>query len=204
MAGPAIRAIRFHVPGSQPDYSPPARLETDEPSIFLELLTPGDAAAKLELEQANADHLAIYNMGSKLSNEEEMHKHLLALRGLARQGLLAHYKMIHSGRYVGELGLTRIGRRDPSPWVYYFIEEASQGRRIAKRAVSRLVRFAFEDWEVQEVRAGIRPSNEPSQRLAARVGFEPTGLPAMLLSRAADREATSEGQDGPLLWRLTV
>ncbi len=183
---------------------PPQRLRTENPYTTLELLTPNDADEKFFYEQTNATHLARYNMGSNCDTVEQVYDNLLSIYALARNGLLAPYKIVHQGLYLGEVCMSHSeSESDGVTWISWHIGESWQGRRIAKHSVSRAVRFAFEGWDSKAVQAGIRPSNLSSQRLAKSVGFSPTTRvdePKKL--RIVPDNSSETPNDSPIAWTI--
>lgn len=57
----------------------------------------------------------------------------------------------------------------------YFLAEAHWGKGIASEAVSRVVRFLFQEVEVNRIQAEVMPANEPSKRVLLKNGFKYEG-----------------------------
>lgn len=83
---------------------------------------------------------------------------------------------------LGSVGLHRIGavRREGSSFfpneVGYWLAPAARGRGVATRAVRLVVRWAFETLGLERVEASTVVGNVASERVVARVGFEPVGV----------------------------
>ncbi|MFG0326201.1 MAG: GNAT family N-acetyltransferase [Phycisphaerales bacterium JB037] len=120
----------------------------------------------MPLHEEGEDDDALFDRQLTLTNEGEA-----TGRALRRVGVL------DSGELVGAFNLVHIVRgltleADANWWV----DAAHAGRGLATEGVQALVDFALADLPhglgLTTVVAGIVPDNLPSQRVAARVGFE--------------------------------
>lgn len=57
----------------------------------------------------------------------------------------------------------------------YYLAEAHWGKGIASEAVSRVVRFLFQDAGVNRIQAEVMPANEASKRVLLKNGFQYEG-----------------------------
>lgn len=57
----------------------------------------------------------------------------------------------------------------------YFLAEAHWGKGIASEAVSRVVRFLFQEVEVNRIQAEVMPANEVSKQVLLKNGFKYEG-----------------------------
>ncbi|MCR2807105.1 GNAT family N-acetyltransferase [Paenibacillus soyae] len=60
--------------------------------------------------------------------------------------------------------------------VGYFLAESSWGRGVATNALGLLVRFLFEEANVNRIQAEVMPGNESSKRVLLKNGFVREGL----------------------------
>lgn len=77
--------------------------------------------------------------------------------------------IMRDGRLLGAVGL--IPERPGSVEVAYWLRPEERGRGIASRAVLAATLWTHDELAVPHVWLEIEPGNEPSQRLAERVGF---------------------------------
>ncbi|QQZ58526.1 GNAT family N-acetyltransferase [Paenibacillus sonchi] len=57
----------------------------------------------------------------------------------------------------------------------YFLAEAHWGKGLASEAVSRVVRFLFQEVEVNRIQAEVMPANDVSKRVLLKNGFKYEG-----------------------------
>jgi RimJ/RimL family protein N-acetyltransferase len=75
------------------------------------------------------------------------------------------------GRMVGVVDLDGIAEREGS--LGYWLDRAAWGRGYAFEAAHAVMRFAFEDVGLSQLRAGHAHDNPASGRVLARLGFSP-------------------------------
>jgi ribosomal-protein-alanine N-acetyltransferase len=74
-----------------------------------------------------------------------------------------------SGAFLGSCGLSGLGEN--SFEVYYAVLPAHQGKGIASEAMRALVDYSFRTLGIDELVAFVSPENEPSVRVAEKLGF---------------------------------
>jgi ribosomal-protein-alanine N-acetyltransferase len=80
------------------------------------------------------------------------------------------------GRIVGTVGYHDWDRRRRLAKVSYELVPEARGQGLAGEAVVEVLRYGFQDLGLERVLAEIHPDNEPSRRLATRLGFEETDV----------------------------
>lgn len=77
---------------------------------------------------------------------------------------------------IGELGITRITRGlHHDCRLCYAVHPAYEGRGIANEAVRALIRYVFEELGLHRIEASHALTNQRSERLLQRLGFERVG-----------------------------
>jgi len=81
------------------------------------------------------------------------------------------------GRFAGEVSLGSV-QRGPFQMGYigYWIDEALAGHGYVPEGVVLLVRHAFEALDLHRLEAAIVPRNEPSRRVAEKLGLRDEGI----------------------------
>ena len=121
-----------------------------------------------------------------------------ALRSEAKRGTILPYVIELDGRYVGQLTVGNIQRGAVrSAWIGYWIDSEHFGGGIATAAVALGVDHCFGRVGLHRLDATVRPANQASQAVLAKVGFRNEGL----LKRYMD--VNSQWRDH-LLFALTV
>lgn len=80
-------------------------------------------------------------------------------------------------RFAGEINLGTV-QRGPyqNAYVGYWIDEAAAGHSYVPEAFVVLCRFAFEDLALHRLQASIIPRNQPSHRVAEKLGLRNEGV----------------------------
>ena len=139
----------------------------------------GDAEAQLELILRNRNFLAAYE-----PPRPDSHYTLAGQRELVSLDRLrwdegtrfAFGVFGPSGDVCGRVALDNVVM---GAWhnatIGYYVDEASNGRGIATRAVLLAVRFGFESAGLHRVQAGVMPRNRASARVLSKLGFRREG-----------------------------
>lgn len=77
----------------------------------------------------------------------------------------------HEGRFVGLVDIDGIG--DGEGKLGYWLDHAVWGRGYATEAAAAIVRFAFAEAGLQQLRAGHTADNAASGKVLLKLGFEP-------------------------------
>ncbi|MCB9845344.1 MAG: GNAT family N-acetyltransferase [Phycisphaeraceae bacterium] len=147
--------------------------------VILRALREADEAAYLEMIQESREHL---DRWAPLHHPQEddlaMFRRQLTLARVGDAGGTAWRRVaaLDDGTLVGGFNLNAITRglnfeADANWW----LRASLTGRGLASEAVGAMLDFAFADLPhglgLHRVSCGIVPGNEPSERLARRVGF---------------------------------
>lgn len=77
----------------------------------------------------------------------------------------------HEGRFVGLVDIDRIG--DGQGKLGYWLDRTVWGRGYATEAAAAVVRFAFGEAGLRQLRAGHAADNAASAKVLLKLGFEP-------------------------------
>jgi RimJ/RimL family protein N-acetyltransferase len=80
-----------------------------------------------------------------------------------------------SGEAIGFAGFVQLELDRQEGEIGYVIASAARGRGVAGRAVALLTRWGFDVLGLQRIELRIDPANEPSARVARRVGYRHEG-----------------------------
>ncbi len=80
-----------------------------------------------------------------------------------------------SGEYIGHLNVKNIDWVIPRAELAYFISGEYEGRGIMKEVLTALVKFCFEELEMNRIFVRVLTGNERSYKLAERCGFTKEG-----------------------------
>jgi ribosomal-protein-alanine N-acetyltransferase len=82
-----------------------------------------------------------------------------------------------SGRFAGEINISSI-QRGPfqNAYVGYWIDQAMAGNSYVPEAAVLVFRFAFEELALHRVQVAIIPRNQPSRRVAEKLGLREEGI----------------------------
>jgi [ribosomal protein S5]-alanine N-acetyltransferase len=81
-----------------------------------------------------------------------------------------------SDEVLGSVGMHGLDPATGRASAGYWVAAAARGRGVATRGLRLLCAFAFDQLGVERIELWIQPENEPSRRLAERVGFRREGL----------------------------
>lgn len=121
-------------------------------------------------EPTSADPWAVrHSMGSWPSA-------LGSLRRLARAGVLLPFMITYDDELVGQLTVNNIVRGAlRSAQIGYWVDREHAGRGIVTTAVALVTDHCFGPVGLHRVEVDIRPENNPSRRVVAKLGFREEG-----------------------------
>jgi [ribosomal protein S5]-alanine N-acetyltransferase len=159
----------------------PARMRLQAESTAIRPFASSDLAALLELRRRNLEFMAPFeptrspSFYSRAGQARELDLDDAAWRvgaGFAFAVLDAD----DDDRLIGRVALGNVVR---GPWqnatLGYWIDEAAGSRGHCTRAVTLIVRFAFEHAGLHRVQPAIMPRNDRSKRVVEKVGFRHEG-----------------------------
>ena len=164
----------------------PIRLETER--LLLREFRASDVPAYAPM-LADIDVMRYMGEGKTFTADE-------AWRAVA--GMLGHWRLLGYGMWAIEEKATgklvgRAGFLDPPGWpgfeLGWMLGKPYWGRGFATEAAARCLRYAFEELGRERVISLIRPANQPSVRVAERIGEKLAGEVELLGAKALMYEA---------------
>jgi len=149
--------------------------------VGLRPLRMRDAAAWSEVRVRNEAWLAPWEPTSRLPwrerNSVAVYGPMVrALRKQARAGLTLPFAVTLDDVLVGQLTLGNIVRGSfQSAYAGYWVDGRVAGRGVMTWALAMAVDHAFGDVRLHRVEVNIRPENEASRRVVAKLGFREEG-----------------------------
>jgi ribosomal-protein-alanine N-acetyltransferase len=99
-----------------------------------------------------------------------------SLRRLARAGVLLPFMITYEDELVGQLTVSNIVRGAlRSAQIGYWVDRDHAGRGIVTTAVALATDHCFGPVGLHRVEVDIRPENDPSRRVVAKLGFREEG-----------------------------
>ncbi|MEZ8140996.1 GNAT family N-acetyltransferase [Enterovibrio sp. FF113] len=83
--------------------------------------------------------------------------------------------IVYQERVVGNVSFNTICHQLKKVEIGYWLSESYQGKGIASRSVSAMIKMAFEDLGMEKVQIAAAVENLPSRRLCERLGFRLEG-----------------------------
>ena len=100
-----------------------------------------------------------------------------SLRSEARKGRMLPYVIEVDGRFCGQLTIGNVTHGAlRSAWIGYWVSRAVVGRGVATGALALGLDHCFGPVTLHRVEATVRPENEASRAVLAKVGFREEGL----------------------------
>ncbi len=165
-------------------YAFPDQLRVDELTVRLPVEADIEAIAPAFLDPEVGGEAGLPPIGADMLRAA-LEEQIPAMRA---QGLLSPY-VIEDSTAGAILGGAAIHHFDPmrdTVEIGYWLFTEARGRGIATRAVTAIVQHAFAHG-IFRVEAHVRIGNTASERVLARVGFEPEGVKRRYLRHAGRR-----------------
>lgn len=100
-----------------------------------------------------------------------------SLRSEARKGRMLPYVIEVDGRFCGQLTIGNVTHGAlRSAWIGYWVSREVIGRGVATAALALGLDHCFGPVTLHRVEATVRPENEASRAVLAKVGFREEGL----------------------------
>lgn len=100
-----------------------------------------------------------------------------SLRSEARKGRMLPYVIEVDGRFRGQLTIGNVTHGAlRSAWIGYWVSREVIGRGVATAALALGLDHCFGPVTLHRVEATVRPENEASRAVLAKVGFREEGL----------------------------
>jgi [ribosomal protein S5]-alanine N-acetyltransferase len=99
-----------------------------------------------------------------------------SLRRLARAGIVLPFMITYDDELVGQLTVNNVVRGAlRSAQIGYWVDREHAGRGIVTAAVALATDHCFGPVGLHRIEVDIRPENEPSRRVVAKLGFREEG-----------------------------
>lgn len=148
-----------------------------DPGISVTPVAVQHAKALASLIQQNVEHFREYlPVLAGLSSIGAAKMHLLAAVEHASRGEIFEWHVFVDGALCGAIRLKDINGMDRNAKIGYFIAREFSGKGIATSAVRRVLAYCFEQLKLNRVELRCAAGNEPSKRVAERLGFVREGV----------------------------
>ena len=142
------------------------RLKTDR--LTLRATTPSDAERAFEI-QSDWNVTRMLRMASFPPDQAEISRWFGDHSREWIAGEAYRFSIMQEDRMIGVIDLDNIAQSRGE--LGYWIEQAAWGRGYAYEAAQAIVRFAFEDAELSQLRSGHAADNPASARVLFKLGF---------------------------------
>jgi ribosomal-protein-alanine N-acetyltransferase len=100
-----------------------------------------------------------------------------SLRSMARHGQSLPFVITVNGEFAGQITVGNVVRGSLcSAWIGYWVASRVNGGGVATAAVAMLVDHCFAAAGLHRLEATVRPENQASRRVLAKLGFREEGL----------------------------
>lgn len=135
------------------------------------------AADLAALVRQNIEHLHAYLPAvADLSSVEAAEDHLYSAADRASKAEIFEWHLFVDGTLCGSVRLKDIDKIDRKAKIGYFIGHQFTGRGIATSAVSTVLEYCFGPLNLNRIELRCASGNEPSKRVAERLGFIREGV----------------------------
>ena len=143
--------------------------------VFLRLHEERHAEEVFRLSDANREHLRPWMPWiDATKSADDTRAYLQTVQQNFTQGSEYGFAILEHGRVVGSMGIRLVADASEGE-IGYWISENAQGRGIVTRATAALVRFAFDDLELNRVVILCAVENQRSRAVPERLGFSVEG-----------------------------
>jgi RimJ/RimL family protein N-acetyltransferase len=154
-------------------------LELSSPRLLLRPYRPDDSPEYFRLIRENWEHLYEFLpeilMTMQSTADAEAVIRWQNAEWLKRELFIFGAWEKVTGAYIGEAYLANPDWHVPSLELGYFVDQHALGQGFATEAARTVLRFAFEDLNLNRVDLQVRADNPASQRVAERCGFRCEG-----------------------------
>ncbi|SHE82003.1 ribosomal-protein-serine acetyltransferase [Seinonella peptonophila] len=145
--------------------------------ITLRLLDVHHALTLFRCIQVNRKHLRRWLLWvAETLCVEDCWKFILYTHKKAAKEEEFHFGIWYRGELSGVIGAHSIDWTTKSAEVGYWLSESLQGRGIVTRSVLHMIRFLFEEHDMNRVEIRCALSNLKSQAIPRRLGFQLVGM----------------------------
>jgi len=133
------------------------------------------------IRQADEEWLAQWEPTSNAAwsarnSVREYRRSLSRLRSAARMGMMLPFQVVYGDRLVGQVNVSNVVRGSSrSGTIGYWIDSAVAGRSITPTAVALVIDHCLTSAGLHRIEINIRPENNPSLRVVAKLGLRREG-----------------------------
>lgn len=102
--------------------------------------------------------------------------HLTNLHQKLKNKIFYPFGIYESEKLIGWISIKNIDWRILKGELGYYIDESSEGKGIISQSVNEVVKFAFDELEMEKIFIRTGPNNLGSQRVAIKNGFIKEGV----------------------------
>ncbi|GJM61305.1 MULTISPECIES: GNAT family N-acetyltransferase [Persicobacter] len=91
----------------------------------------------------------------------------------SKRGIM--FGIFHKKMLIGNIGLFDIDPHNKNGQISIWISQEYQNQGIAENAMQQVIKFAFMDWKLNRLEIRCKADNEPTAKLASKLGFNLEG-----------------------------
>ena len=138
-------------------------------------ITAADAETMAALVDANRAHIARWMPWAETGSRTDTIRYCEQAGAARSEGREYSFAIRLDGRTCGAAGLNRIDRDNRSANLGYWIAAKDQGRGAVTAAVRDVLRFAFDDVQLNRIEIRASTENTRSRAIPERLGFRHEG-----------------------------
>lgn len=159
---------------------PHSLIITGDTSMYLKLASHDDAEELYRLVHANRQHLSKSQAWAKHIDFLTLDKSVKETVGHIKADRWLQYRIMAADEHARQriVGTVTLFNRDVlarNARLSCWLAESAEGKGYAKRAIKRLLEYAFYKWNIDSIFTDIRSGDERAERLMSSLGATPTG-----------------------------
>lgn len=169
-------------------------IHLETPRLLLRTARPSDVSRIVAYVRRNKEHLGRFTPQRKENyfTEPFWREQIRNQRRQLDAGIAARFHLFDRNEpeeIIGDAALFGVERGPfQSCYLGYAIDAKKQGMGLMHEAVSEVIRFAFEDWNLHRISAGHMPRNKRSGDVLKKLKFRKDGLAKSYLQIAGKWE----------------
>jgi ribosomal-protein-serine acetyltransferase len=145
--------------------------------ILLERIRITDAATIFYAIDQNRSHLGVWLPFVEFTKEVKDSEAFIQTIILRREETLNEvFTIWFKGEFAGLIGFNNTDRVNEKTEIGYWLISEKTGKGIINRSCEALIRFAFEKMKINRITIKCALGNEPSEKIARRLGFTYEGI----------------------------
>ena len=151
-------------------------LQIDD-TLKLVLSNTAHAEQLFAVVAANRQHLSAFLPWVPFMNSvDDFINYLQNCETLHAQGLEYSFNIFEGEHLAGRVGLSLINKANRLANIGYWLASGAQGKGIMTKAVNRIIRFGFEDVQLNRLEIKAATGNTQSNAIAQRLQFKKEGV----------------------------